>query len=707
MRGIFDCPGCGSGIPIPAATARTVRCATCGATISVRFVDDPSEVTANVRSHAAVEQPAVVAVRPTAPASRPLEQITAARPAEPSPPKPEERPKKRVRDRGQRPKRGSGKTLIAVIAGGVLLALLVGGIVVALSFRGGHKAADAAAGAPASAVGAPAQPNAAKAPPGPRGSGVLDAARASWSVPSGAPDPAAELPDYIEVDNLSSFRILNRYADVLGSDGHGALRGRISKEGHLVDTLRLEAGSAPVWWTAEAGRDGTLAMAVPERSSIQFWDPGRAKPRTVAGPPLDGLTWWRWAGKDRLFALYPTQLMGNNAGRLICWDAARGQEVFKVGHEFDVPIDIAPSGQWIAVAVRPANWKRVRDPKTEIVIYSTTTSEVICRVGTRGHWTRLSVSPDGKELIGLRSVAHLSDIGGIDLYHWDMTTGAELGMIHFDYAINSDNFVRWWGPGRALLVSSKTELSSGTLVDLNSHTIISSVEFPSRGRDEGSPGRALLWSPDGRPWWSAMPRADPRGKPPARPRLHVFNVACPAPDLSVAALRPGATVDLEVKCPEDRRERVTGAVAAVLQRERYQIGTSGWKLRVTAAQEPSGATMQFPASGLKVPTPAAAGSVELIAPDGSSLRRVDYRVPFGGNAYLTKYTTKGGPNNLTLIYEFDFKGKDPIRVMTEEVWDGLIAEFGRGTWPRLAWQKDGKFTTAWPPVKMRLPEFLQ
>src|SRR4029077_10686311 len=107
-------------------------------------------------------------------------------------------------------------------------------------------------------------------------------------------------------------------------------------------------------------------------------------------------------------------------------------------------------------------------------------------------------------------------------------------------------------------------------------------------------------------------------------------------------------VDIELKCPDEHRERVKTAITTVLQREGYKTGDSGWKLRVTAAQEPSGATMEFPATGLKLPTPAATGSVELFAPDGSSLRRVDFRVPFGGSAYLTKYSTKGGPNKLTL-----------------------------------------------------------
>src|SRR5262249_21014283 len=100
MRGIFDCPGCGAGIPFPATTARVVRCPTCGATIGVKFVDDSAEVTANVSTWPSPAKPVATtqpkaAVKAAPPARRQSEQVTDRLPAAaPTPPK-EERLRRR------------------------------------------------------------------------------------------------------------------------------------------------------------------------------------------------------------------------------------------------------------------------------------------------------------------------------------------------------------------------------------------------------------------------------------------------------------------------------------------------------------------------------------------------------------------------------------------------------------------------------------
>jgi hypothetical protein len=722
MRGIFDCPGCGAGIAFPAATVRKVRCPACGATIGVTFADDAAEVTANVSTWPAsarlgVATPPKAAVKAVPSAHRKSEQVAAEPPAAPSPPPKEERPRKRLR-REKRPAK-SRSSIVLVAAGGFLLMLLLAGGVVMIVSRGGRKDGAVPAGGSAVAAGAPAGGGAANVAPEPDGKGVLNAARPKWSVPPGTPVRDAQLPKFLEIDNVDSFRILNAEGDFIGLDRRGVVRGRVGKDGRATDVFLLEAGSGNQCWSAEVSPGGTLAMPVPELSSIQFWDAGQSKPRAVDGPPIEGLTWFRWATKDRLIAVYASHLpyrdpeqnkeVKPSPGRLIAWDAAHGKQVFKLDEEFDAVVDAAPGGQWIVAAVRPPNWLSTREVKTDLRVYSTATGDVIGRLSSRGHWTRLSVSPDGKELLGLRSVAHLSDLGGVEVFHWDMTTGTELGTLVFDYGISRTQQFRWWGPGRVLMVSSQFTDPSGTLIDLQTHSFVSHVQFPRPNPNEGPPVKALLWSPDRRPWWLGVPRGNPAAKSSSalKSQTHLFTVACPEPDLNGAALKPGSTIDIELKCPEDRRERVKEALAAVLKREGYKIGASDWKLRVTAAQEPSGATMEFPATRLKAPVPMTTGTVELLGPNGASVGRADFRVPFGGSAYLMKYTTKGGPNNLTLIYEFDFKGKDPVQVMTEEVWAGLAVELGRGSWPRLAWLRDGKFTTTWPSVKLQLPEFLR
>src|SRR5262249_4776756 len=119
MRGIFDCPGCGSGIPIPAATARVVRCSVCGATIGLKFVDDPSKVTANTWTNALLEDArddarVKAAKASTAAPARDAQPITARDAPPPPPPSNEDRPRKRAGGRARPAKSGSSMVLIAV-----------------------------------------------------------------------------------------------------------------------------------------------------------------------------------------------------------------------------------------------------------------------------------------------------------------------------------------------------------------------------------------------------------------------------------------------------------------------------------------------------------------------------------------------------------------------------------------------------------------
>jgi hypothetical protein len=136
----------------------------------------------------------------------------------------------------------------------------------------------------------------------------------------------------------------------------------------------------------------------------------------------------------------------------------------------------------------------------------------------------------------------------------------------------------------------------------------------------------------------------------------------------------------------------------ILKREGFQVGQSGWKLRISGTKQNSGREMTFSFS--KISVPVIKGSVELIAPDGAVVKKSGVNGGFSRG----KYFVRQGGSGVQWYDEYDFQGKDPAQAMSEQAWDSFVKGLPYLNWPRTVWKRGNKYEIL-PTLTLPMPPF--
>ena len=159
-------------------------------------------------------------------------------------------------------------------------------------------------------------------------------------------------------------------------------------------------------------------------------------------------------------------------------------------------------------------------------------------------------------------------------------------------------------------------------------------------------------------------------------------VAGPLPEGVIFA--PGSVVRVQADCEtSERTASAKSALADILRREGYKIGSGGWALRVTAFGFDIPTRFTGP-GGHQLRHPEVRGSLCLIAPDGREM----YTQSITGRFSLisSKYF-KGAKRPFRApmgdeTYSFDFGNRPAEEALAEEAWEKFLANLTSAPWPR-------------------------
>ncbi|HJT35917.1 MAG TPA: hypothetical protein VJ783_28065 [Pirellulales bacterium] len=421
---------------------------------------------------------------------------------------------------------------------------------------------------------------------------------------------------------------------------------------------------------ADVSPSGVLAIQVsgkiPETiGKVAVLEPAAETLRTLAALPSFN-KWFAWTAGNRLLVI--------RDGQLHFWDPKADAAALTVGEKLDLPAAISPARNWVVATV---------DGKY-LEIFDAATGEVRGRLGPEGDWLYLAISPDGRRMAGVRyaggprqpstSPVHERH----DVHVWQLDSGEQIA------TFSTRSYgppVYWAGPNHVL--------HDGKVWDLDTLTPTVALNMPQHSKGAVIP----VGSPDGRSWWSVKTG-------------QAFAVQIP---LQPAGGKPAFDRQTPVKIELDSGDvthdaELREAIATVLGTEGRPAGSGDWKLRVSTKQIET--LDQLIGNQTVYRPPGLEGTVAIVAPDGSTAATVSFGGTFSKyhTAYLVRTVRNDPFHPDTVIYEYDFRGKDPRQAILEECWVKAVDMLRSIKRLPTVWEVNGKYLPLPVPVTLALPE---
>jgi hypothetical protein len=414
-----------------------------------------------------------------------------------------------------------------------------------------------------------------------------------------------------------------------------------------------ETKPAPV----DISPSGTLAVmnehgkTAEELARIWVFEPGAAAPRRPEKIP--GYAKWFAFGADNRLLLW-------NQGKLEAWDIDGTAPAYSVGEKLGLPMLISPARNWVVATVN----------ERYLEAFDAASGKTLGRFGAEGKWHHLTVSPDGKRLSGVR-YAGPPNAGGpslptgpYDLHIWDLTTGSQTTII-----ANASYYgpSAWLGPQHFY--------NAGRVYDVQTRTAVAKIDVPTP-----------VPSPDGRLWFNNRNTG----------QAFTAEISIAPPDAK-PAFDAKTPVKLEVTGP--RSAEALAALTAGLTAGGHAIGESQWKARQKSEELEAGSQVFDNQQTYNVPQ--LLGTLELVAPDGTSVAKVNYSGQFSKDKsrYLVKTKSNDPQQPMTTIYTYNFGSKAPREAMLDECWERMLEQLQSKVVLGTVWEVNGKYL----PLPVALP----
>lgn len=580
--------------------------------------------------------------------------------------------------------------LMAWIGGWLMLAVCMPGC----SGRAGPAANPnaAASGGPAAPPGPPGAPGA----PGPPAPLVLTFEPVPWAVPPGGLPDGPKVADIVDVGNESPGRFVHLlpgcrdvylttqfYFDPKNAKGGLGPQRQLTlgkfdpatgkPVGEQIalgpeflngdDTAPMPVDISPSGILAMQNKGGTMPG-----TTARFWvlEPGATAPRCPEALPAYA-RWFAFGADNRLLFW--------NQGKLEAWDIHGTAPVYSVGEKLELPMVISPARNWVIATVN----------ETYLEVFDAASGKTLGRFGGEGQWRFLNVSPDGKQLSGVRWAGHKVAPssspyqGRYDVHVWDLATGKQTSTIV--------NLNQTYGPP-AWWVGPHHVYHDGKVWDLETRMAIVAIGLPM----------PPVGSPDGRMWFTH------------RSSGQAFAAETPlAPAGAKSAFGDKNPVKLEVAGPS--AAEVKKAVTEGLTAGGYPIGQSQWTLKVKMEEKDTGSQVYDKQQTYNVPQ--VIGTWELIAPDRTTVATVDFAGTFSEDKsmYLVRTRRNDPLQPMTTIYEYDFRGKGARQAILEECWAKALEVLRERKQLGTVWEVNGKYSPLpvaiqfQPPPGVKPPDY--
>lgn len=430
----------------------------------------------------------------------------------------------------------------------------------------------------------------------------------------------------------------------------------------LSDDPSAAIPTPPASTTAALTPDGKrLALVDPnEPHRVDMWDGTGARTGFLAAADGAVVEWLGWSADGLLLSLA--------AGSLTAWDARTAKAVWETEGAYRPPVALARSNRWLAL--HAGSYVDLIDSATGRCLGRCRTSDDIASP------VAFSLSPDARRLFVMAKKPQATQSsGGIYEFYsgtmWDLTKGAAESFAFGTRMANQFNELHnagWTDPEHFAVF-----MTGLSIYDLRAKGMVAefNVSVPTSAFAPDRPWYRT--SPDGRIWLHAHADATAAGP--------LAWLPVPFPEQTETLFDPGRSYHEVARQPlrvevdfQDaaRSKRAARAIADVMAGRGYTIGDGGWILRVTSDRSAESTSLTRGGLGGDLKINNIRLDWSLIPPSSNAPTWTwqQDRTPLTGSRYVKGHRADASaPTKVYTVVEYDFEGKDPMTVLTEEYLD--------------------------------------